>query len=85
MTMRIQDARGVLRTCCITRTMRHKASKEQNHSPIYQEWGGVMVTERRGGKCEERCLEGSRKNVSPAHTPKGSHHTVVCVGVQRPW
>jgi len=42
-------------------------------------------TERRGGKCEERCLEGSRKNVSPAHTRKGSHHTIVCVGVQRPW
>jgi hypothetical protein len=83
--MRTQDVWGMLRAFSVARAMRHKASKEQNHPPIYQEWGVVMVTQRRGGECKERCLEGSRKNVSPAHTPKGSQHTVVRVGVQRPW
>ena len=47
--------------------------------------GEDEVTERRRGRCNDRCLEGSRIIVLPGHTPKGRRGVVVCISVQLPW
>jgi hypothetical protein len=47
--------------------------------------GEEEVTERRRGRCDDRCLEGSRMSVFSGHTPKGRRGVVVCASVQLPW
>jgi hypothetical protein len=46
--------------------------------------GEEEVTERRRGRCDDRCLEGSQVSASPGHTPKGRRGVVVCITVQLP-
>jgi hypothetical protein len=69
----------------VVRARRHKASNTQNPPRFDALGGGVAGTERGGGESQARCLEGSRKNISPGHTPKGGCGVLVCVGAQWPW
>ena len=69
----------------VVRVMGHKASNTQNPPRFDANGRGDAGKERRGGKSQERCLEGSRKNISPGHTPKGGCGVLVCVGAQWPW
>ena len=39
--------------------------------------GEEEVTERRRGRCDDRCLEGSQVSASPGHTPKGRHRAAL--------
>jgi hypothetical protein len=47
--------------------------------------GEEEVTERRRGRCDDRCLEGRRISVLPGHTPKGRRGVVVCISAKLPW
>jgi hypothetical protein len=69
----------------VVRVRRPRESNTQK-SPRFDASGREDTgTERGGGKSQARCLEGSRKNISPGHTPKGGFGVLVCVGVQWPW